>query len=232
MLGTYALSSGYYEAYYGRAQRVRTKIAEDFSRAFERFDFVVTPTSPTVAFKLGRTHRRPAGDVPVRLLHGADAAGRASRRSRSRRASRQPDGGGPELPVGFQIAGPAFSDSAMLDAAHALERAIGFRRDGNGAASEVRAGDDRRGVPRSGPGRARLVAAGDRLEAHQRRGDRRGPPPERAAARSVRSKGRPAADHHLPRAPHEPRRASRTTVLHEIGHYFGADEATVRGWGL
>ena len=53
MLGTYALSSGYYEAYYGRAQRVRTKIAEDFSKAFERFDFVVTPTSPTVAFKLG-----------------------------------------------------------------------------------------------------------------------------------------------------------------------------------
>jgi aspartyl-tRNA(Asn)/glutamyl-tRNA(Gln) amidotransferase subunit A len=42
-----------------------------------------------------------------------------------------PDGGGPELPVGFQIAGPAFSDSAMLDAAHALERAIGFRRDGD-----------------------------------------------------------------------------------------------------
>ena len=53
MLGTYALSSGYYEAYYGRAQRVRTKIAEDFARAFERFDLIVTPTSPTVAFELG-----------------------------------------------------------------------------------------------------------------------------------------------------------------------------------
>ena len=47
MLGTYALSSGYYDAYYGRAQRVRTKIAEDFAAAFESFDFVVTPTSPT-----------------------------------------------------------------------------------------------------------------------------------------------------------------------------------------
>ena len=47
----------------------------------------------------------------------------------------QPDGGGTELPVGFQIAGPAFSDSAMLDAAYALEQAIGFRRDGNGARS-------------------------------------------------------------------------------------------------
>src|SRR5205085_376284 len=53
MLGTYALSAGYYEAYYGRAQRVRTKIAEDFARAFESFDFVVAPTSPTVAFELG-----------------------------------------------------------------------------------------------------------------------------------------------------------------------------------
>ncbi len=53
MLGTYALSCGYYDAYYGRAQRVRTKIAEDFRAAFERVDFVVTPTAPTVAFELG-----------------------------------------------------------------------------------------------------------------------------------------------------------------------------------
>ena len=53
MLGTYALSSGYYEAYYGRAQKVRTKIAEDFATAFEAVDLVVTPTSPTVAFELG-----------------------------------------------------------------------------------------------------------------------------------------------------------------------------------
>ena len=53
MLGTYALSAGYYDAYYGRAQQVRTKIAEDFRAAFERFDFVVTPTSPGVAFELG-----------------------------------------------------------------------------------------------------------------------------------------------------------------------------------
>ena len=83
MLGTYALSSGYYDAYYGRAQRVRTKIAEDFRAAFERFDFIVTPTSPTVAFALGAQDRRPAGDVPQRLLHRADVARRASRRSRS-----------------------------------------------------------------------------------------------------------------------------------------------------
>ena len=53
MLGTYALSSGYYDAYYGTAQKVRTKIAEDFAAAFERFDFIVTPTSPWTAFELG-----------------------------------------------------------------------------------------------------------------------------------------------------------------------------------
>jgi len=135
MLGTYALSSGYYEAYYGRAQRVRTKIAEDFSKAFESFDFVVSPTSPTVAFKLGERTGDPLAmylsdycTVPMPLA-GIPAisipAGLA-----------KPDGGGSDgarardgatrLPVGFQIAGPAFSDSAILDAAYALERAIDF----------------------------------------------------------------------------------------------------------
>jgi aspartyl-tRNA(Asn)/glutamyl-tRNA(Gln) amidotransferase subunit A len=125
MLGTYALSSGYYEAYYGTAQRVRTKIAQDFAAAFEQFDFVVTPTSPTVAFELGARTDDPLAmylsdycTVPMPLA-GIPAisipAGLA-----------QPDGGGPELPVGFQIAGPAFSENGMLDAAYALERAIGF----------------------------------------------------------------------------------------------------------
>ena len=141
MLGTYALSSGYYEAYYGRAQRVRTKIAEDFKRAFERFDFVVTPTSPTVAFKLGAKTDDPLAmymndycTVPMPLA-GIPAVSIPA-------GVAQPDGGGPDdararesatrLPVGFQIAGPAFSDSAMLDAAYALESAIGFRRENGG----------------------------------------------------------------------------------------------------
>ena len=97
MLGTYALSSGYYDAYYGRAQRVRTKIAEDFAGAFERFDFLVTPTSPTVAFELGARTADPLAmylsdycTVPMSLA-GIPAisipAGLA-----------EPDGGGPELP--------------------------------------------------------------------------------------------------------------------------------------
>jgi aspartyl-tRNA(Asn)/glutamyl-tRNA(Gln) amidotransferase subunit A len=129
MLGTYALSSGYYEAYYGRAQRVRTKIAEDFSKAFERFDFVVTPTSPTVAFKLGERTDDPLAmylsdycTVPMPLA-GIPAISIPA-------GTAQPDGGGADLPVGFQIAGPAFSDSAMLDAAYALEQGIGLQPNG------------------------------------------------------------------------------------------------------
>jgi aspartyl-tRNA(Asn)/glutamyl-tRNA(Gln) amidotransferase subunit A len=136
MLGTYALSSGYYEAYYGQAQRVRTRISEDFTKAFERFDFVVTPTSPSVAFGLGERTDDPLAmylsdycTVPMPL------AGIPAISIPAGLATPGPDGAqaGPgakseevALPVGFQIAGPAFSESGMLDAAYALERAIGF----------------------------------------------------------------------------------------------------------
>jgi aspartyl-tRNA(Asn)/glutamyl-tRNA(Gln) amidotransferase subunit A len=119
MLGTYALSAGYYEAYYGRAQRVRTKITEDFRAAFEGIDFVVSPTSPTVAFELGEKTGDPLAmylndycTVPMSLA-GIPALS-------------IPCGLSEGLPVGFQIAGPAFSESSLLDAAHALERAIEF----------------------------------------------------------------------------------------------------------
>ncbi|HSC01767.1 MAG TPA: Asp-tRNA(Asn)/Glu-tRNA(Gln) amidotransferase subunit GatA [Solirubrobacteraceae bacterium] len=124
MLGTYALSSGYYDAYYGTAQKVRTKIAEDFRTAFERFDFIVTPTSPCVAFGLGAKLDDPLAmylndflAVPMSL------AGIA--------AISIPSGLSEGLPVGFQLAGPAFSESRLLDAAFALEQAIGF--DGSAA---------------------------------------------------------------------------------------------------
>jgi len=119
MIGTYALSSGYYEAYYGTAQKVRTRIAQDFVSAFERVDFVVTPTSPTVAFELGARTADPLAmylsdyfTVPMPLA-GIPAIS-------------IPCGLSEGLPVGFQIAGPAFSETRILDAAHALERAIGF----------------------------------------------------------------------------------------------------------
>jgi aspartyl-tRNA(Asn)/glutamyl-tRNA(Gln) amidotransferase subunit A len=119
MIGTYALSSGYYEAYYGTAQKVRTRIAQDFAAAFEQVDFVVTPTSPTVAFELGERTDDPLAmylsdyfTVPMPLA-GIPAVS-------------IPCGLADGLPVGFQIAGPAFSESRILDAAFALERAIGF----------------------------------------------------------------------------------------------------------
>ncbi|HET7510413.1 MAG TPA: Asp-tRNA(Asn)/Glu-tRNA(Gln) amidotransferase subunit GatA [Solirubrobacterales bacterium] len=125
MLGTYALSSGYYDAYYGQAQKVRTRIAQDFSGAFEAVDFVVTPTAPSVAFKLGEKTDDPLAmylndffTVPMSLA-GIPAisipAGLA-----------EPEGGGPQLPVGFQIAAPAFAEQRLLDAAYALEQGIGF----------------------------------------------------------------------------------------------------------
>jgi aspartyl-tRNA(Asn)/glutamyl-tRNA(Gln) amidotransferase subunit A len=119
MLGTYALSSGYYDAYYGRAQRVRTKIAEDFRTAFEEIDFIVTPTAPTVAFRLGEKMADPLAmylndycTVPMSLA-GIPAIS-------------IPCGHSDGLPVGLQIAGPAFSENRLLDAARALERSIAF----------------------------------------------------------------------------------------------------------
>jgi len=119
MLGTYVLSSGYYDAYYGRAQRVRTKIADDFRQAFERVDLIVTPTSPTVAFGLGERTEDPLAmylsdfcTVPMPLA-GIPAIS-------------IPGGLSEGLPVGIQLAGPAFSENRILDAAHAIEGAIAF----------------------------------------------------------------------------------------------------------
>jgi aspartyl-tRNA(Asn)/glutamyl-tRNA(Gln) amidotransferase subunit A len=119
LIGTYALSSGYYDAYYGRAQRVRTKIADDFRAAFDKVDFVVTPTSPNVAFELQSKTADPLAmylndyfTVPFSL---AGIPGISI-----------PCGLSEGLPVGFQLAGPAFSENRVLDAAYALEQAIGF----------------------------------------------------------------------------------------------------------
>jgi aspartyl-tRNA(Asn)/glutamyl-tRNA(Gln) amidotransferase subunit A len=119
LIGTYALSSGYYDAYYGRAQKVRTLISRDFEDAFERFDFVVSPTAPGVAFELGAKTADPLAmylndfcTVPMSLA-GIPAIS-------------IPNGLSENLPVGFQLAGPAFSENRVLDAAHALEQAIGF----------------------------------------------------------------------------------------------------------
>ncbi len=119
MLGTYALSSGYYDAYYGTAQRVRTRISEDFRTAFSAVDFIVTPTAPTTAFELGAKSHDPLAmylndfcTVPMSLA-GIPAIS-------------IPCGLSDGLPVGLQLAGPAFSENALLDVAYAIEQALGF----------------------------------------------------------------------------------------------------------
>ncbi|HTW12648.1 MAG TPA: Asp-tRNA(Asn)/Glu-tRNA(Gln) amidotransferase subunit GatA, partial [Solirubrobacteraceae bacterium] len=119
MLGTYVLSSGYYDAYYGTALRARTVIARDFERAFADFDFIVTPTAPGAAFELGAKSADPLAmylndfcTVPMSLA-GIPAIS-------------IPSGLSDGLPVGLQLAGPAFSENRLLDAAHALEQAIAF----------------------------------------------------------------------------------------------------------
>jgi len=130
LIGTYALSSGYYDAYYGRAQRARTLIAREFTSVFEDVDFVVTPTSPGVAFELGAKTADPLAmylndffTVPMSL---AGIPGISI-----------PCGLSDGLPVGFQLAGPAFSENRILQAAHVLEGALGF--DGSRARAAVAA---------------------------------------------------------------------------------------------
>jgi aspartyl-tRNA(Asn)/glutamyl-tRNA(Gln) amidotransferase subunit A len=120
MLGTYALSAGYYEAYYGQAQKVRTLVIRDFEAAFDRVDLLVSPTSPTTAFPLGAKVDDPlamylndiftipanlAGIPAVSLPCGLDGDGR---------------------PVGLQIMGPALDESTVLRAAHAFEQDLGL----------------------------------------------------------------------------------------------------------
>jgi aspartyl-tRNA(Asn)/glutamyl-tRNA(Gln) amidotransferase subunit A len=115
MLGTYALSAGYYEAYYGQAQRVRTLVIRDYESAFERFDVLVSPTSPTTAFRIGEKTDDPmemylndiftipanlAGVPAISVPCGLDDAG---------------------LPIGVQLTAPALDELTLLRAAHALE---------------------------------------------------------------------------------------------------------------
>lgn len=119
MLGTFALASGYYDAYYKRAQQVRTRVVEDFARAFEQVDVLISPTSPTPAFGLGERVADPLSmyfsDVCTIPMSLAGLPGLSI-----------PCGMVDGLPVGLQLAGPAFSENRLLSVAHALEQAIGF----------------------------------------------------------------------------------------------------------
>ena len=119
MLGTYALSAGYYDAYYGQAQNVRTVIADEHAAAFEDFDVLVSPTSPTVAFNLGEKAENPLAmylsDVLTIPSNLAGLPGLSI-----------PCGLSEGLPVGFQLIGPQFAENTLFHVGHALERAIGF----------------------------------------------------------------------------------------------------------
>ena len=116
MLGTYALSAGYYDAYYGQAQRVRTLVARDFEKAWEEFDLLLSPTSPTVAFRIGEKADDPlamylsdiytipanlAGTPAISVPCGLDEQG---------------------LPVGLQLMGKVLDEATVLRAAHAFEQ--------------------------------------------------------------------------------------------------------------
>jgi aspartyl-tRNA(Asn)/glutamyl-tRNA(Gln) amidotransferase subunit A len=119
LIGTYALSAGYYEAYYGQAQKVRTMIAQEHAAAFEQFDLLVSPTSPTVAFKIGEKAENPLAMYLSDLLTiPSNMAGLPGLSI--------PCGLSEGLPVGLQLIGPQFSENLLFRAGHALERALDF----------------------------------------------------------------------------------------------------------
>ena len=121
ILGTYVLSSGYYDAYYKKAQKVRTLVSNEFNRAFEKYDVLLTPTSPTVAFDIGSKSENPlemyladictvpvniAGLPGISIPCGVDKEG---------------------MPIGMQLIGNKFQEETILNAAFAMEKEIKFR---------------------------------------------------------------------------------------------------------
>ena len=121
ILGTYVLSSGYYDAYYKKAQQVRTLVKKEFEKAFEKYDILLTPTSPTVAFEIGTRSNNPlemyladictvsvniAGLPGISIPCGVDSK---------------------NMPIGMQLIGPKFGEEKILNAAYTYEQAIKFR---------------------------------------------------------------------------------------------------------
>ncbi len=122
LLGTYALSAGYYDAFYGQAQKVRTLVIRDFESAYRRVDALVSPTAPTTAFEIGSKTQDPlsmylsdvctipsnlAGDPAISVPVGCDGDG---------------------LPIGFQIMAPALGEAVMFRVAHTVEQLVGFEQ--------------------------------------------------------------------------------------------------------
>jgi aspartyl-tRNA(Asn)/glutamyl-tRNA(Gln) amidotransferase subunit A len=121
MIGTYVLSAGYYDAYYLRAQKVRTLIARDFTRAFEACDVLLTPVTPSAAFAIGSPTDDPVSmylnDVFTVTVNLAGLPGI------SVPAGLTQDG----LPLGLQIIGKAFDEATVLRAGRAIEHAADFK---------------------------------------------------------------------------------------------------------
>jgi aspartyl-tRNA(Asn)/glutamyl-tRNA(Gln) amidotransferase subunit A len=120
MLGTYALSAGYYDAYYGQAQKARTRIIEDFRAAFERFDVLLTPTTPEVAFRFGEKsdpytmYLNDVYTIPVNLAGNCAVSVPTGLCTTT------------DMPIGLQIIGDYFAESTLLRAAAAYEEAMAF----------------------------------------------------------------------------------------------------------
>ena len=119
MVGTYALSAGYYDAYYGQAQKVRTVIKREHDALFESFDALVSPTSPTVAFPLGARTADPIAMYLSDLLTIPSCMAGLPGLS-------VPCGLSEGLPVGLQLIGPQFAENTLFRIGHALEQALGF----------------------------------------------------------------------------------------------------------
>jgi aspartyl-tRNA(Asn)/glutamyl-tRNA(Gln) amidotransferase subunit A len=119
MLGTYALSSGYYDAYYAQAQKVRTRIIEDYRAAYARYDVLISPTSPEVAFEIGAKTHDPLtmylSDICVVPVNLAGIP-----------AISVPGGWSEGLPVGVQLMSDHFTEPTLLRAARAVEEVADF----------------------------------------------------------------------------------------------------------
>ncbi len=124
ILGTYVLSSGYYDAYYLRAQKVRTLIRQDFLQAFEKVDAIVTPTSPTAAFKIGEKSDDPLqmylSDIFTISCNLAGIPGISIPCGFTK---------SPKLPIGLQLLGKPFGEETMLKIAHAYEQSTNWRKE-------------------------------------------------------------------------------------------------------
>jgi len=121
MLGTYALSSGYYDAYYKKAQKVRTLLKKDFEKVFQSVDAVLAPTSPSVALPVGSSLNHPMfGEIADVLVEASSMAGLTG--------INVPVGLIGKLPVGMQIVGNYFQEQTVLNLAHAYETSVDWRQ--------------------------------------------------------------------------------------------------------